>query len=109
MIIASSIVALGFGLILGLLLGNTSLLLLTSVLCFGLFWLSQIIRRQMRQSDGIRSTGLPISIFQSEFDDFEFTDDRNRLMRKKFISRAIGYAVGVLLGGVLAPVFSATL
>jgi hypothetical protein len=50
-----------------------------------------------------------MSIFKSEFDDMEFTDDRERSSRKRTVSTAMSYVVGVLIGGVIAPILSANL
>ena len=109
MIVVPSLLALAFGLSLGLLLDNVLVLVVITLLVPCLFWGFKVLNQSNHHSEAIHSTSLPISIFKSEFDDMEFTDDRERSSRKRTVSTAMSYVVGVLVGGVIAPIVSANL
>ena len=109
MIVVPSLLALAFGLSLGLLLDNVLVLVVISLLVPCLFWGFKVLNQSNHHSEAIHSTSLPISIFKSEFDDMEFTDDRERSSRKRTVFTAMSYVVGVLVGGVIAPIVSANL
>jgi hypothetical protein len=109
MIVISSLLALAFGLGLGLLFENALVLVALTLLFPSLFWGFKVLNQPNHHSEAIHSTSLPISIFKSEFDDMEFTDDRERTSRKRTVSTAMSYVVGVLVGGVIAPIVSANL
>lgn len=109
MVVVSSLLALAFGLSLGLLFDNALVLVAISLLVPSLFWGFKVLNQPNHHSEAIHSTSLPMSIFKSEFDDMEFTDDRERLSRKRTISTAMSYVVGVFIGGVVAPIVSANL
>lgn len=109
MIVVPSLLALAFGLSLGLLLDHVLVLVAITLLVPCLFWGFKVLNQSNHHSEAIHSTSLPISIFKSEFDDMEFTDDRERSSRKRTVSTAISYVVGVLVGGVIAPIVSANL
>ena len=109
MIVISSLLALAFGLSLGLLFDNILVLVAITLLIPCLFWGFKVLNQSNHHSEAIHSTSLPMSIFKSEFDDMEFTDDRERSSRKRTVSTAMSYAVGVLIGGVIAPIISANL
>ena len=109
MIVISSLLALAFGLSLGLLFDNALVLVALTLLLPCLFWGFKAINQSNRHTEAIHSTTLPMSIFKSEFDDMEFTDDRERSSRKRTVSTAMSYVVGVLVGGVIAPIVSANL
>jgi hypothetical protein len=109
MVVVSSLVALAFGLSLGLLFDNVLVLIAIALLVPCLFWGFKILNQSNHHSEAIHSATLPMSIFKSEFDDMEFTDDRERSGRKRTVSTAMSYIVGVLIGGVIAPIVSASL
>ena len=109
MVVVSSLLALAFGLSLGLLFDNALVLVAISLLVPSLFWGFSVLNQPHHHSEAIHSKSLPMSIFKSEFDDMEFTDDRERLSRKRTISTAMSYVVGVFIGGVVAPIVSANL
>jgi len=109
MIVVSSLLALAFGLSLGLLFGNVLVLVALTLLFPCLFWGFKAINQSNHRSETIQSTSLPMSIFKSEFDDMEFTDDHERSNRKRTVSTAMSYVVGVLIGGVIEPIVSANL
>jgi hypothetical protein len=109
MVVVSSLLALAFGLILGLLFDNVLMLVAISLLIPCLFWGFKVFNQSNHHSEAIHSTSLPMSIFKSEFDDMEFTDDRERSSRKRTVSTAMSYVAGVLIGGVIAPIVSANL
>ena len=109
MIVTSSLLALAFGLGLGILFENALVLVALTFLFPSLFWGFKALNQSNHHSEAIHSTSLPMSIFKSEFDDMEFTDDRERSSRKRTVSTAMSYAVGVLIGGVIAPIVSANL
>lgn len=109
MVVVSSLLALAFGLSLGLLFDNVLVLVAITLLVPCLFWGFKVLNQSKYHSEVIHSTSLPMSIFKSEFDDMEFTDDRERSSRKRTVSTAMSYVVGVLIGGVIAPIVSANL
>ena len=109
MIVISSLLALAFGLSLGLLFNNALVLVALTLLFPFLFWGFKVFNQSNHRSEAIHSTSLPMSVFKSEFDDMEFTDDRDRSNRKRTVSTAMSYVVGVLVGGVIAPIISANL
>jgi hypothetical protein len=109
MIVISSLLALAFGLGLGLLFENALVLVALTLLFPSLFWGFKALNQSNHHSEAIHSTSLPMSIFKSEFDDMEFTDDRERSSRKRTVSTAMSYVVGVFIGGVIAPIVSANL
>jgi hypothetical protein len=109
MVVISSLFALAFGLSLGLIFDNVLALVAISLLIPSLFWGLKAFNQSNHHSEAIHSSSLPMSIFKSEFDDMEFTDDRERLSRKRTVSTAMSYVVGVFIGGVVAPIVSANL
>ena len=109
MIVVPSLLALAFGLSLGLLLDNVLVLVVITLLVPCLCWGFKVLNQSNHHSEAIHSTSLPISIFKSEFDDMEFTDDRERSSRKRTVFTAMSYVVGVLVGGIIAPIVSANL
>ena len=106
MVVVSSLLALAFGLSLGLLFDNILVLVAITLLIPCIFWGFKVLNQSNHHSEAIHSTSLPMSIFKSEFDDMEFTDDRERSSRKRRVSTAMSYVVGVLVGGVIAPIVS---
>jgi hypothetical protein len=109
MVVVSSLLALALGLSLGLLFDNILVLVAITLLIPCLFWGFKVLNQSNHHSEAIHSTSLPMSIFKSEFDDMEFTDDRERSSRKRTVSTAVSYIVGILIGGVIAPIVSANL
>ena len=109
MVVISSLLALALGLSLGLLFDNVLILVAITLLVPCLFWGFKALNQPNHHSEAIHSTSLPMSIFKSEFDDMEFTDDRERSSRKRTVSTVMSYVVGVLIGGVIAPIVSANL
>ena len=109
MVVVSSLLALAFGLSLGLLLDNVLVLVALTLLFPCLVWGFKAINQSNDRSDAIQSTSLPMSIFKSEFDDMEFTDDHERSSRNRTVSTAMSFVVGVLIGGVIAPIVAANL
>jgi hypothetical protein len=106
MIVVPSLLALTFGLSLGLLFDNVLVLVAITLVVPCLFWGFKVLNQSKHHSEAILSTSLPVSIFKSEFDDMEFTDDRESSSRKRRVSTAMSYVVGVLVGGVIAPIVS---
>jgi hypothetical protein len=109
MVVISSLLALAFGLSLGFLFENALVLVALTFLFPSLFWGFKALNQSNHHSEAIHSTSLPMSIFKSEFDDMEFTDDHERSSRKRTVSTVMSYVVGVLIGGVIAPIVSANL
>ncbi len=109
MIVVPSLLALTFGLSLGLLFDNVLVLVAITLVVPCLFWGFKVLNQSNHHSEAILSASLPVSIFKSEFDDMEFTDDRERSSRKRTVSTAMSYVVGVLIGGVIAPIVSTNL
>ena len=109
MVVISSLLALVFGLSLGLLFENILVLVGVTFVIPCLLWSFRIFHRHGQHTEAIHSNGLPASVFKSEFDDVEFTDDRRRSIRKKTFTTSISYFAGVLIGGVIAPVVLANL
>ena len=109
MVVISSLLALVFGLSLGLFFENILVLIGVTLVIPCLFWSFRIFHRHGQHTEAIHSNSLPASVFKSEFDDVEFTDDRRRSIRKKTFTTSISYFAGVLIGGVIAPVVLANL
>jgi hypothetical protein len=109
MVVISSLLALAFGLSLGLLFDSVLVLVAISLLIPCLFWAFKVFNQSNHHSEAIHTSSLPMSIFKSEFDAMEFTDDRERSSRKRTVSTAMSYIVGVLIGGIIAPIVSANL
>ncbi len=109
MIVVSSLLALIFGFSLGFVLGNTLILVVVACIAPCLFWAFKLYSQSAHVSEPIHSNSLPASIFKSEFDDVEFTDDRERFSRKRTVSASVSYVVGLLVGGLIAPIVSTNL
>jgi hypothetical protein len=109
MVVVSSLFALAFGLSLGLLFDNVLVLVALTLIFPCLFWGFKAINQSNHRPEAIQSASLPMSIFKSEFDDMEFTDDHERSSRKRSVSTAMSFVVGVLIGGVIAPIVLANL
>ena len=108
MIVVSSLLALIFGFSLGFVFDNTLILVVVACIAPSFFWAFKLYS-QSAQSEPIHSNTLPASIFKSEFDDVEFTDDRERSSRKRTVLASISYAVGLLIGGLVTPIISTNL
>ncbi len=52
----------------------------------------------------LQDDSLPASIFRTEFDEFEFTDDRRQSSLKKTLFTFLTYIAGVLVGDKLLPI-----
>ena len=52
----------------------------------------------------LQDDNLPTSIFRTEFDEFEFTDDRRQSSLKKTLFTFLTYIAGVLVGDKLLPI-----
>ena len=109
MVVIPSLLALTFGFSLGLFFDNFLVLAAVTLLMPCFFWAYRIFTQSNYHSEAIHSTNLPMSIFKSEFDDMEFTDDRKRSSRKRTVSAAMCYVVGVIIGGAIIPILSVNL
>ena len=109
MIVVSSLLALLFGFSLGFVFDNALILVVVACIAPCFFWAFKLYSQSAHVSEAIHSSGLPASIFKSEFDDVEFTDDRKRSSRKRTVSASVSYVVGLLVGGLIAPIVSANL
>ena len=109
MIVVSSLLALIFGLSLGFVFDNTLILVVVACIAPSSFWAFKLYSHSAHVSEPIHSNSLPASIFKSEFDDVEFTDDRKRSSRKRTVSASVSYVVGLLVGGLIAPIVSTNL
>lgn len=106
MIVVSSLLALIFGFSLGLVFDSALILVVVACIAPCFFWVVKLYSQSAHGSEAIHSNGLPASIFKSEFDDVEFTDDRERFSRKRIVSASVSYVVGLLVGGLIAPIVS---
>ena len=109
MIVVSSLLALILGFSLGFVFDNTLILVIVACIAPCFFWVFKLYSQSAHVSEPIHSNSLPASIFKSEFDDVEFTDDRARSSRKKTVSASMSYIIGVLIGGLIAPIVSPNL
>ncbi len=109
MIVVSSLFALIFGFSLGFVFDNTLILAVVACIAPCFFWVFKLYSQWAHVSEPIHSNSLPVSIFKSEFDDVEFTDDRERSSRKRTVSASMSYIVGLLIGGLIAPIISTNL
>ena len=109
MIVVSSLLALIFGFSLGFVFDNTLILVVVACIAPCLFWAFKLYSQSAHVSEAIHSNSLPASIFKSEFDDVEFTDDRERSSRKRTVSASMSYIVGLLIGGLITPIISTNL
>ena len=109
MIFVSSLLALIFGFSLGFVFDNALILVVVACIAPCFFWIFKLYSQSAHVSEAIHSNGLPASIFKSEFDDVEFTDDRERSSRKRTVSTSVSYVFGLLAGGLIAPFVSTNL
>ena len=108
MIVVSSLLALIFGFSLGFVFDNTLILVVVACIAPSFFWVFKLYSQSAHISEPIHSNGLPASIFKSEFDDVEFTDDRE-VFKKRTVSASVSYVVGLLIGGLITPIISTNL
>ena len=109
MIVVSSLLAQIFGLSLRFVFDNTLILVVVACIAPGFFWAFKLYSQSAQVSEPIHSDSLPASIFKSEFDDVEFTDDRERSSRKRTVLASMSYVFGLLIGGLITPIFSTNL
>ena len=104
----SSLLALTTGLGIGLLAQEQLLAILIAVAILGLYWLTRAIGTRLAASGQIDSVSLPGSIFKTEYEEIEFTDDQERMQKKKTFSKAISFITGVALGLLVTPLLTIT-
>ena len=109
MIVVSSLLALIFGFSLGFVFDNALILVVIACIAPCFFWAFKLYSQSAHGSEPIHSNSLPASIFKSEFDDVEFTEDRDQSSRKRTVSASMSYIVGLLIGGLIAPIISTNL
>ncbi len=109
MIVFPSLLALIFGFSLGFVFDNTLILVVVACIAPSSFWAFKLYSHSAHVSEPIHSNSLPASIFKSEFDDVEFTDDRERSSRKRTLFASMSYVFGLLIGGLITPIFSTNL
>ena len=110
MIVISSLLALIFGFSLGFVFDNALILVVVACIAPCFFWAFKLHSQSADASEAIHSNSrLPASIFKSEFDDVEFTEDRERSSRKRTLSASMSYIAGLLIGGLIVPIVSANL
>ena len=106
MIVVSSLFALIFGFSLGFVFDNALIMVVVACIAPCFFWALKLHGQSAHVSEPIHLNSLPASIFKSEFDDVEFTDDRERSSRKRTLSASMSYIVGILIGALIVPIIS---
>ena len=100
----SSIIALAIGTGLGFYFQDP--LIVLAIIAAGLsiyIAVRRVFDRNPQKDDSITISTLPASIFRSEFDECEFTDDRQKATLKNTLFTLVSVIVGMLIGDKLLP------
>lgn len=93
------IIALAMGTGLGFFFHDPLILLaVTSLLFFVYITIKRLIDDNPQTGNSIENSNLPFSIFRTEFDEFEFMDDRKKSSLKKTLFTFSSYMAGILIG-----------
>ena len=100
----SSIIALAIGTGLGFYFQNGLILLTIIAVGFSIYiGVRRVFDGNPQKDNSITNSALPASIFRSEFDEFEFTDDRKKTTLKNTLFTLVSFIVGMLIGDKLLP------
>ena len=104
MVLLSLIIALTIGTGLGFYFQDSLFLLTITTLGFSIYIGGRrVFDRNPQKDDSITSSVMPASIFKSEFDEFEFSDDRKNTTLKNTLFTLVSLMVGMLIGDKLLP------